>query len=72
MLQSMVKLTAGLFILGQMFIAVSAQLPSTMHPHYGYDDGSRPALLQLFDGVSLQHGVLRNKGNDMVSACIAI
>lgn len=49
-----------------LFAAVSAI--SNDRPYdYGYDDGHRGPLLQLYDGLYIQNYIQRNGGNSEVS-----
>lgn len=56
---------SSLVIFGQLFVA--STISNGIPYDYGYDDGHRSPLLQLFDGFNVQDYILRDNGNNRVS-----
>lgn len=56
----------SLALLGQLLAGVRA-LSSDVPYDYGYDDGNRGPLLQLYDGLYIQDYVQRTEGDNTVS-----
>ena len=65
MFQTIVKVISSLCLFWQLFgaaLAISNNIPYD----YGYDDGHRTPLLQLFDGLNIQDYIVRDAGNNEV------
>ena len=47
----------------QLILAAPANSTTATNYHYGYDNGHRSALLQLYDGLSIQDLIQSSPGN---------